>query len=98
MKLSRLGDVQIGALQIYVLDPIHAENGDVFPGRLDGTALHVDDPEEACRLLTEAANCADPEGRERDPECDRPDRTFRDALTGLVGRIRKIDRAAKESC
>lgn len=94
MKLTRLGDVQIGALQIYIFDPVHAEMGDVFPGRLEGRTLHVDDPEEAWRLLTEAANSAD--CLTGDPECDRLDRAARDALTGLAGRVLKIDRAEKE--
>ena len=92
VALARLGDVQLGALQIYIFDPIHAENGDVFPGHLDGTTLHVEDPDEASRLLTEAANCADPEGREGDPECDRLDRAFRDALSGLSLRVLRAAR------
>lgn len=92
ITLTRLGDVQLGALQIYIFDPIHAENGDVFPGHLDGTTLHVEDADEASRLLTEAANSADPEGREGDPYSNRLDRAFRDALTGLSLRILRAAR------
>lgn len=92
IALTRLGDVQLGALQIYIFDPIHAENGDVFPGYLDGTTLHVEDADEASRLLTEAANSADPEGREGDPVADRLDRAGRDALSGLAFRILRAAR------
>lgn len=46
LKISRLGDVQRSAIEIYVLDPIHAESAEQdglepFPGSMDGSTLMI---------------------------------------------------------
>ena len=42
IQIDRLGDVQIGALWQEILESIHEENGDEFPGHLDGSTLTID--------------------------------------------------------
>ena len=82
--LGRLGDVQRGALQVYVFDPAHdGDAGDeagVFPGAWDGRSVTIDRANvgAAADWLTEAANSADASG----------DRQFREALTALAKRVR----------
>jgi hypothetical protein len=73
----RVGDVQAAALEIYVLDPVHAEAGDHFCGSLRGSVLEVTDLEPAWRRLVDAANDADGDG----------DWQLRDALTALASRV-----------
>jgi hypothetical protein len=67
----RVTPAQASALEIYVLDPIHAEAAeffeepeDVFPGALAGRWLEIprDRRDDACRILIEAANSADEDG------------------------------------
>ena len=75
----RIGDLQASALQIYVTDPIFAD--EPFPGCVDGATLTVADADIAptrTRLI-DAANSADDDG----------DAEMCDALSRLVTRLRR---------
>ncbi len=80
-RVTRLGDVQLSALEIYIFDPAHDETP--FPGHLDGSTLVVDDVDAAAALLTEASNSADSE-----PEGTRHQATV-DALDTIAARLRR---------
>lgn len=77
LRVPRLSDVQLGALQVYIFDPAHEE--DAFPGHLEGNTLVVPaaDFERARELLIEAANSADASA----------DRYFTNALTAIVSKL-----------
>lgn len=91
----RIGEIQHGALAIYVLDP--AVNGvlfddDVpFPGSLEDGHLIVERGQEALahRLITDGANSAD--AMTGDPESCAQDRAFRDALTAVGRRVLRLE-------
>lgn len=80
-RVTRLGDVQLSALEIYIFDPAHDETP--FPGHMEGSTLVVDDVDAAAALLTEASNCADGE-----PEGTRHQATV-DALDTIAARLRR---------
>jgi len=62
VRIPRLSDLAIGALQIYIFDPAHDETP--FPGSLDGATLTVTDCDASCALLCDASNSADADGAE----------------------------------
>lgn len=86
-----LGARQVSALEIHLLDPVHAEWGDSFPGRLLGSTLIVDDEDLAFALLTDAANACDDDAEGRGRTLDASERQLaradRDALTALASRV-----------
>lgn len=81
----RIGDVQHGALAIYVFDPavncVVFDDDVLFPGSLSADRLTVDAGGEtvAADLLTAGANSADVDD----------DRQLRDALTAIAARVRR---------
>lgn len=84
----KVGDLQAGALQVYVFDPAHEE--EPFPGTLAGKVLTVDDGKvyEALDLLSHAQNSAD---GDRWPE-------YREALNRVWWRIaKKWEKQKKEA-
>jgi hypothetical protein len=92
----RIGEVQAGALEVYVFDPVHMG---FEPGRrsmrLEQTergqwffAFDEDDAEEVHWTLVEAANSADDLAqRDRDPAVRLYARQDRDALSKLAERV-----------
>jgi hypothetical protein len=86
----RLGDVQAGAVEVYLLDVAHVEwardfGEPAFPGRLEGHVLVVDDAERdaAWRMIVDAANDCDDSG----------DVEWRDALQRIARRV--LDRTPR---
>jgi hypothetical protein len=75
ITINRLGDVQLGALDIYIFDACHEE--DEFPGRVDSARLVVSDRSRAYDLLMDAVNSAN---EDNDPE-------MRDALARIASRV-----------
>lgn len=62
IRVARIGDVQMSALEIYAFDPAHDE--DPFPGEMAGRTLLVkaEDVDAAAMWLVDAANSADDDG------------------------------------
>jgi hypothetical protein len=71
-----LGKVQQGACEVYVTDPVLADDIDGVLSR-DADRLTVHDRDRAWRHVVDGANSADGSG----------DRQYRDALTALSRRI-----------
>lgn len=88
-RVTGLTDTQLGALEVYIFDPAHAEVGDVFPGFVKGRTLHVEKEmlERARELLIEGANSADASG----------DKYFTNALSAVVSKLTAVSRTAAVS-
>ena len=90
LRIAALGSVQIAALDQEILDPIHAEAGDAFPGSLEGTVLTVEraDFPKAQSLLEDAVNgCGEP-GPGHDAE-------YEQALRRVLQRLRWAENVAQ---
>lgn len=92
----RLGPKQVSAVEIYVVDPVFDDDLERLPVQLDGQDLVFEqkDADGIADGLTDKANTLDLEceGRDRDadPESRRFAREYRDALTALSLRLRKV--------
>lgn len=86
-KFPRLSESARSALEIYIFDPVHAEFGDVFPGRLEGSTLYVTKGQEdrAADLLDAASNSA----------YDDKDTKLVNALVTLYTKVRRAPRTAE---
>lgn len=79
ISVTRIGEIQMSALEIYVFDPAHDENP--FPGEMAGRTLLVraEDVDAAALWLVDAANDADLDD----------DAELRDALVHIKDRLRR---------
>lgn len=86
IRIDRLGDVQIAALWQEILESIHAEAGDAFPGSLDGQNLTVEVGGEARaeQLIGDAAEGCREQG----------DSEYSDALARIVERLQRARNAS----
>lgn len=91
----RIGEVQQSGLTIFVFDPavnvVLFEDDALFPGLLEDGHLIVERGKEALahRLIVDGANSAD--ALTGDPDGDRQDRAFRDALTAVGRRVLRLE-------
>jgi hypothetical protein len=89
-KTISVGEQQLSALEINILDPAHDDEREDWWPTVEGKRMTYDtkDAELVWRLLVEAANSEDAHAEmAEDPEDRRAARQARDALTALSARV-----------